>query len=119
MVVNLVPGPGSYSPDKPKKNNSQYSFGIKSNKELRASRGLGPSPGDYEMYSFLSQTHGVGAFGKDTKLKLTTGGAASGPGPGAYNSHNQFKTVAKRGPNMKFGSSPRNGNHNKTVVMNP
>ena len=92
-LSNTGPGPGSYSPDKLKKNDSKYSFGIKSNKELLQKKNY-PSPGDYEISSFLSQTHGVGAFSRDMKLKDNHMYIVN-PGPGAYDYSNKFKAILK------------------------
>ena len=60
---------GSYSPDKLKKNNSMYSFGIKSRKEIPIAQRNLPGPGNYEIKSFLNQTHGTWSFGSDEKFK--------------------------------------------------
>ena len=119
VLSDKAPGPGYYSPDKLKKNDAKFSFGIKSNIELRNSRDL-PGPGKYNNTSFLSETHGVGAFGTDKKLKdFMSKTLMSNPGPGAYNSTND-KAVSrvKRDPTTKFGTSLRIS-ENKTALANP
>lgn len=109
------PGPGAYDADKPKKNDSKFSFGIKSSKDLKTNK-LGPSPGTYEIKSFLSQTHGVGSFGKD--LKLRDNSPKYVPGPGAYESDRNYSLILKKSATIKFGSSPRGG-ENKSMITNP
>ena len=52
-----------------KKNNSMYSFGVKTKIDLPLRRRNLPGPGNYEIKSFLSETHGAGAFGSDIKFK--------------------------------------------------
>lgn len=46
-----------------------YSFGIKTKIDLPLGRRNLPGPGNYEIKSFLSETHGAGAFGSDIKFK--------------------------------------------------
>ena len=52
-----------------KKNNSMYSFGLKSNKDLSLAKRNIPGPGNYETKSYISEHHGGTVFGSDNKLK--------------------------------------------------
>ena len=57
------------SPEKIKTHDTKFSFGVRSTKALPASK-FGAGPGSYEIKSFISQTFGVGSFGKEGKSKF-------------------------------------------------
>lgn len=96
-----------------------YSFGTKPNTNYSFVKREIPGPGKYETKSFLSETHGAGAFGKDKKDKdLLSKTLSMYPGPGSYRPEEKLAHILRSSANMKFGTSTRN-EVNKTLLSNP
>jgi hypothetical protein len=116
--VALNPGPGQYSPEKLKKYDKKYSFGVKTDRCISLGKDR-PGPGNYGHRSFLAETYGTGKFGTDRKDKdFMSKTVMENPGPGAYRAEKVSEQLLKS-PGVKFGTSSRNNGALKAKLGNP
>lgn len=93
------PGPGTYSGEKPKADDLQFSIGVKID-NMKSNMQV-PGPGTYERYK--ESTIGT-KFSKDQRQSMEAKGNRPGPGQHAPD----YTKVKKSAPRFGFGSETRN-----------
>lgn len=106
--IKIVPGPGAYTPGEKRKENYQYSFGLKPSVDYHSKYFSSiPGPGTYNQKAIRTFSTVGASLDKGEREKLLNKTQALIPGPGRYQPSTVDLISRNDAPKYGFGTSTR------------